>query len=115
MNKNYSFCLYCDFFASTEVPDIPFTFLKDPRKDNVEGFVKLEPNSDIWVEISKLERVMSDSSNIKIYGKKLMWTAIMDDENVKLVLQSRVYKVGFVKMIGEKNFQSIYGKVTFIS
>ena len=92
------------------VPELKWTFLRDPAKVDKTIFQRLDKSSDIWVKKQKLQELQVSAKDMDEYARKLMWRILIPTDDIIALSLKKVPGVGFVEMFGKKNFESFLGK-----
>ena len=85
-------------------------FLRDSSKVDKSIFQRLDKSSDIWVKKQKLQELQASSKDMDEYARELMWRLLVSTVDIIALSHKKVPGVGFVKMFGEKNFESFVGE-----
>ena len=86
-----------------------WSFLRNADKVDKTIFQRLEKSSDIWVKKQKLKELQASAKDMDEYARKLLWKILIPADDIIALSKKKVPGIGFVKMLGKKNFESFLG------
>ncbi|GAU97105.1 hypothetical protein RvY_08458 [Ramazzottius varieornatus] len=95
------------------VPFVNWSFLpKDTRAVDRRVFQRLDIHGskkcDIWVKQSLFKEAVKKAKDMDSYAQKLMWKALISEEELIEVAKLKIKCVGFAKLFGTGNFDAFY-------
>ena len=73
-------------------------------------FKRVEKNANMWVDKEDLQRIQTNSKDMEQYAINLMWDVLIPTAELIRILEFKVQKGGFVKMLGTERINSAYRK-----